>query len=177
MRKQWQESKAPKAKAAPAGPKVEAPSAPVGSALDIRQILNALPHRYPFVMVDRVVELNDDSLVAIKNVTINEPYFQGHFPGQPVMPGVLQVEAMAQAAGLIMLRRGAADEAPKVVFFMSADKVKFRKAVTPGDTLEIRAKLTKVRGRIAAAECECLVNGECVSSAELLFTIADSPNG
>ena len=177
VRKQWQESKAPKAKAAPAAPKVEAPTAPVGSALDIRQILNALPHRYPFVMVDRVVELNDDSLVAIKNVTINEPYFQGHFPGQPVMPGVLQVEAMAQAAGLIMLRRGAADEAPKVVFFMSADKVKFRKAVTPGDTLEIRAKLTKVRGRIAAAECECLVNGECVSSAELLFTIADSPNG
>ena len=93
------------------------------------------------------------------------------------MPGVLQIEAMAQAAGLIMLRRGAADEAPKVVFFMSADKVKFRKAVTPGDTLEIRAKLTKIRGRIAAAECECLVNGECVSSAELLFTIADSPNG
>ena len=84
---------------------------------------------------------------------------------------------MAQAAGLIMLRRGAADEAPKVVFFMSADKVKFRKAVTPGDTLEIRAKLTKVRGRIAAADCECLVNSEVVSSAELLFTIADSPGG
>ncbi len=177
VRKQWQESKAPKAKAAPAGPKVEAPTAPTGTALDIRQILNALPHRYPFVMVDRVVEINDDSLVAIKNVTINEPYFQGHFPGQPVMPGVLQIEAMAQAAGLIMLRRGAADDAPKVVFFMSADKVKFRKAVTPGDTLEIRAKLTKIRGRIAAAECECLVNGECVSSAELLFSIADSPNG
>ena len=176
IRQQWQESRNPKPKAAaePAR-KVEAPLAPLGSALDIRQILNALPHRYPFVMVDRVVELNDESLVAIKNVTINEPFFQGHFPGQPVMPGVLQVEAMAQAAGLIMLRRAKADEAPKVVFFMSADKVKFRKAVTPGDTLEIRAKLTKVRGRIAAAECECLVNGEVVSSAELLFTIADSP--
>ena len=176
IRKQWQESKVPKAKVEPAR-KVKAPTAPIGTALDIRQILNALPHRYPFVMVDRVVELTEDSLVAIKNVTINEPFFQGHFPGQPVMPGVLQVEAMAQAAGLIMLRRGAADEAPKVVFFMSADKVKFRKAVTPGDTLEIRAKLTKVRGRIAAAECECLVNGEVVSSAELLFTIADSPAG
>ena len=174
VRKQWQEFKAPKTKAAPANAKIEAPKAPMGSALDIRQILNALPHRYPFVMVDRVVELTEDSLVAIKNVTINEPYFQGHFPGQPVMPGVLQIEAMAQAAGLIMLRRGAADEAPKVVFFMSADKVKFRKAVTPGDTLEIRAKLTKVRGRIAAAECECLVNGETVSSADLLFTITDS---
>jgi UDP-3-O-[3-hydroxymyristoyl] N-acetylglucosamine deacetylase/3-hydroxyacyl-[acyl-carrier-protein] dehydratase len=155
--------------------KVETPTAPLGNALDIRQILNALPHRYPFVMVDRVVKMESDSLVAIKNVTINEPFFQGHFPGQPVMPGVLQIEAMAQAAGLIMLGRVANDEAPKVVFFMSADKVKFRKAVTPGDTLEIRAKLTKVRGRIAAAECECLVNHETVSSAELLFTIADSP--
>ena len=174
IRKQWQESKDTKSKDTLA--KVEAPTAPKGNALDIRQILNALPHRYPFVMVDRVVEIKDDSLIAIKNVTINEPFFQGHFPGQPVMPGVLQVEAMAQAAGLIMLRRSGADEAPKVVFFMSADKVKFRKAVVPGDTLEIRAKLTKVRGRVAAAECECLVNGDVVSSAELLFTIADSVN-
>ena len=172
VRKQWQDSKVKKS---PAREKIEAPTAPSGTALDIRQILNALPHRYPFVMVDRVTERTEDSLVAIKNVTINEPYFQGHFPGQPVMPGVLQIEAMAQAAGLIMLGRVSTDEAPKVVFFMSADKVKFRKAVTPGDTLEIRAKLTKVRGRIAAAECECLVNGETVSSAELLFTIADSP--
>ncbi len=177
IRQQWQESKtAAKTKSAPKAAKVEAPISPLGNALDIRQILNALPHRYPFVMVDRVVELTDDSLVAIKNVTINEPYFQGHFPGQPIMPGVLQVEAMAQASGLIMLRRAKADEAPKVVFFMSADKVKFRKAVVPGDVLEIRAKLTKVRGRIAAAECECFVNGESVSSAELLFTIADSVN-
>ena len=172
IRKQWLESKEKKTKPQT---KVETPTAPLGNALDIRQILNALPHRYPFVMVDRVVKMESDSLVAIKNVTINEPFFQGHFPGQPVMPGVLQVEAMAQAAGLIMLGRVANDEAPKVVFFMSADKVKFRKAVTPGDTLEIRAKLTKVRGRIAAAECECLVNNETVSSAELLFTIADSP--
>ena len=172
VRKQWQDSKVKKSSARE---KIEAPTAPSGTALDIRQILNALPHRYPFVMVDRVTERTEDSLVAIKNVTINEPYFQGHFPGQPVMPGVLQIEAMAQAAGLIMLGRVSTDEAPKVVFFMSADKVKFRKAVTPGDTLEIRAKLTKVRGRIAAAECECLVNGETVSSAELLFTIADSP--
>jgi len=176
VRKQWQESKEKKKPSAPSSQKIEAPISPKGTALDIRQVLNALPHRYPFVMVDRVIERTDDSLVAIKNVTINEPYFQGHFPGQPVMPGVLQVEAMAQAAGLIMLGRAAIDEAPKVVFFMSADNVKFRKAVTPGDTLEIRAKLTKVRGRIAAAECECLVNGETVSSADLLFTIADSVN-
>lgn len=175
VRRQWQESKEKK-KSPSSSQKIEAPTAPSGTALDIRQILNALPHRYPFVMVDRVIERTEDSLVAIKNVTINEPYFQGHFPGQPVMPGVLQIEAMAQAAGLIMLGRAAIDEAPKVVFFMSADNVKFRKAVTPGDTLEIRAKLTKIRGRIAAAECECLVNGETVSSADLLFTIADSVN-
>jgi len=175
VRKQWQESKEKK-KSPSSSQKIEAPTAPSGTALDIRQILNALPHRYPFVMVDRVIERTEDSLVAIKNVIINEPYFQGHFPGQPVMPGVLQIEAMAQAAGLIMLGRAAIDEAPKVVFFMSADNVKFRKAVTPGDTLEIRAKLTKIRGRIAAAECECLVNGETVSSADLLFTIADSVN-
>jgi len=176
IRKQWQESKNAKTKPKDSLAKVEAPTAPKGNALDIRQILNALPHRYPFVMVDRVVEISDEALTAIKNVTINEPFFQGHFPGHPVMPGVLQIEAMAQASGLIMLRRSGADEAPKVVFFMSADKVKFRKAVVPGDTLEIRAKLTKVRGRVAAAECECLVNGEVVSSAELLFTVADSVN-
>jgi UDP-3-O-[3-hydroxymyristoyl] N-acetylglucosamine deacetylase/3-hydroxyacyl-[acyl-carrier-protein] dehydratase len=90
------------------------------------------------------------------------------------MPGVLQVEAMAQVAGLIMLNKLQGEATPKVVFFMSADKVKFRKAVTPGDTLEIRAKLTKVRGKIACAACECLVAGEPVSSADLMFTIADS---
>jgi UDP-3-O-[3-hydroxymyristoyl] N-acetylglucosamine deacetylase/3-hydroxyacyl-[acyl-carrier-protein] dehydratase len=125
-------------------------------------------------MVDRVLKLEAESIVAIKNVTINEPFFQGHFPGMPVMPGVLQIEAMAQVAGLIMLNKLKGESTPKIVFFMSADKVKFRKAVTPGDTLEIRAKLTKVRGKIACAECECLVAGQAVSSADLMFTIADS---
>jgi UDP-3-O-[3-hydroxymyristoyl] N-acetylglucosamine deacetylase/3-hydroxyacyl-[acyl-carrier-protein] dehydratase len=171
IRKQWLESKTSKGKAKVANVSVDTP---VGNELNIRQILNALPHRYPFVMVDRVLKLEAESIVAIKNVTINEPYFQGHFPGQPVMPGVLQVEAMAQVAGLIMLNKVQAGDSPKVVFFMSADKVKFRKAVTPGDTLEIRAKLTKIRGKIACAECECLVAGETVSSADLMFTVADS---
>ena len=97
-------------------------------SLDIRQVLDLLPHRYPFIMIDRVAELIDENeLVAIKNVTINEPYFQGHFPGMPVMPGVLQVEAMAQAAGILMLRRVSSEG--KIAFFMSADKVKFRQAV------------------------------------------------
>jgi UDP-3-O-[3-hydroxymyristoyl] N-acetylglucosamine deacetylase / 3-hydroxyacyl-[acyl-carrier-protein] dehydratase len=110
--------------------------------------------------------------VAIKNVTFNEPYFNGHFPGNPVMPGVLQLEAMAQAAGVLIVRRN--NWVPKPAFFMSADKVKFRKPVRPGDQLRIHAKLTKVRnGKIAVAEVSCSVDGQVVSSAELMITIVD----
>jgi UDP-3-O-[3-hydroxymyristoyl] N-acetylglucosamine deacetylase/3-hydroxyacyl-[acyl-carrier-protein] dehydratase len=147
---------------------------PDETALDIRRILDTLPHRYPFVMIDRVVEfVGDDALVAIKNVSINEPYFQGHFPGNPVMPGVLQLEAMAQAAGVLMLRRGSAEG--KTTLFMSADKVKFRRPVRPGDQLIINAKLTKTRGdKLAAAEVTCTVDGKVVSSGELMFAVVDS---
>jgi UDP-3-O-[3-hydroxymyristoyl] N-acetylglucosamine deacetylase/3-hydroxyacyl-[acyl-carrier-protein] dehydratase len=147
---------------------------PDETALDIRRILDTLPHRYPFVMIDRVVEfVGSDALVAIKNVSINEPYFQGHFPGNPVMPGVLQLEAMAQAAGILMLRRGSAEG--KATLFMSADKVKFRKPVRPGDQLILNAKLTKTRGdKLAAAEVTCTVDGQVVSSAELMFAIINS---
>jgi UDP-3-O-[3-hydroxymyristoyl] N-acetylglucosamine deacetylase / 3-hydroxyacyl-[acyl-carrier-protein] dehydratase len=143
------------------------------TSLDIRRILDMLPHRYPFVMIDRVVEfIGEDELVAIKNVTINEPYFAGHYPGNPVMPGVLQIEAMAQAAGVLLLRRSSADG--KVTLLMSADKVKFRKAVRPGDQLVINAKLTRTRGnKIATADVSCSVDGLVVSSAELMFTVAD----
>jgi len=149
------------------------------TSLDIRRVLDTLPHRYPFVMIDRVIEIKgDDELIAIKNVTINEPYFQGHFPGQPVMPGVLQVEAMAQAAGMLMLRRTSAEN--KVALFMSCDKVKFRKPVEPGDQLEIHAKMTKekaARGSLlGVAECVCKVNGKPVSSAEVMFTVMDANN-
>jgi UDP-3-O-[3-hydroxymyristoyl] N-acetylglucosamine deacetylase / 3-hydroxyacyl-[acyl-carrier-protein] dehydratase len=146
---------------------------PTETSLDIRRILDTIPHRYPFVMIDRIVEfISDDELVAIKNVTINEPYFNGHFPGNPVMPGVLQLEAMAQAAGVIMLRRIA--NGGKTAFFMSADKVKFRKPVRPGDQIIINAKITKVRGdKLAAAECNCTVGGQVVSSAELMFAVLD----
>ncbi len=146
---------------------------PDETALDIRRILDALPHRYPFVMLDRVVEfVGDDALVAIKNVSINEPYFQGHFPNNPVMPGVLQLEAMAQAAGILMLRRGSAEG--KATLFMSADKVKFRKPVRPGDQLILNAKLTKTRGnKLASAEVTCTVDGQVVSSGELMFAIMD----
>ncbi|MDR2735344.1 MAG: bifunctional UDP-3-O-[3-hydroxymyristoyl] N-acetylglucosamine deacetylase/3-hydroxyacyl-ACP dehydratase [Puniceicoccales bacterium] len=143
------------------------------ACLDIKQVLNTLPHRYPFVLIDRVVEfIGDTELRAIKNVTINEPYFVGHFPGQPVMPGVLQIEAMAQAAGLLMMRRGGIEN--KLAYFMSCDKVKFRKAVVPGDQLEICVKLLKRRGdRIGIAEAQSRVNGKVVSSAELMFSIVD----
>ncbi len=158
------------------GPKKKArPSTvlPTETSLDIRRILDTIPHRYPFVMIDRVVEfVGADELVAIKNVTINEPFFQGHFPNNPVFPGVLQLEAMAQAAGILMLRR--TNKGGKTAFFMSADKVKFRKPVRPGDQLIINAKITKVRGeKLAAAECSCAVDGQVVSSAELMFAIMD----
>jgi UDP-3-O-[3-hydroxymyristoyl] N-acetylglucosamine deacetylase/3-hydroxyacyl-[acyl-carrier-protein] dehydratase len=143
------------------------------TSLDIRRLLDMLPHRYPFVMLDRVVEfVSADELVAIKNVTYNEPYFSGHYPENPVMPGVLQVEAMAQAAGVLLLRRGTGEG--KVALLMSADKVKFRKAVRPGDQVVLNAKLTRTRGnKIATAEVTCSVDGLVVSSAELMFTLVE----
>ncbi len=144
------------------------------TSLDIHRVLESLPHRYPFLMVDRVLEFKgEEEIVALKNVTINEPYFQGHFPGNPVMPGVLQLEAMAQVAGILMLRRTTTEG--KTTFFMSADKVKFRKPVRPGDQLVITAKLLKARGnKLATAEAECTVNGQPVSSAELMFMIVST---
>jgi len=142
------------------------------STLDIRRVLDLLPHRYPFVMLDRVVEAADDTLTAIKNVTINEPFFQGHYPGNPVMPGVLQIEAMAQAAGILLLRKSTMEN--KTALFMSCDKVKWRRPVRPGDQLNINVKMTKLRGTIACAEGECTVGGQIVSSAELMFALVDS---
>jgi len=158
------------------GPKRKARPAtvlPTETSLDIRRILDTIPHRYPFVMIDRVLEfIGNDELVAIKNPTINEPYFTGHFPANPVMPGVLQLEAMAQAAGIVMLRR--TGNSGKTAFFMSADKVKFRRPVRPGDQIIINAKITKCRGdKLAAAECNCTVGGQVVSSAELMFAVVE----
>jgi len=143
-------------------------------ALDIRRILDTIPHRYPFVMIDRVIEIiSDDELIAVKNVSINEPYFQGHFPGRPVMPGVLQIEAMAQAAGILMLRHTTSEN--RIAFFMSCDKVKFRNAVEPGDQIAIHVRLIKKRGnKLAVAAGECKVGDKVVSSAELMFTLVDA---
>ena len=155
--------------AKPAAPKADIATE---TSLDIRRVLDMVPHRYPFVMLDRVVEMSDSELTAIKNVTFNEPYFQGHFPGNPVMPGVLQLEAMAQAAGILMVRRSSTEG--KTTLFMSCDKVKWRKPVRPGDQILIKAKITKIRGAIACAEGECTVNGQVVSSADMMFAFVDN---
>jgi UDP-3-O-[3-hydroxymyristoyl] N-acetylglucosamine deacetylase/3-hydroxyacyl-[acyl-carrier-protein] dehydratase len=149
------------------------PLQPGETSLDIKRIMEMVPHRYPFVMVDRVIEfIGQEELVAIKNVTINEPYFQGHYPGEPVMPGVLQIEAMAQASGLLLLRLGTSEG--KTPFLMSVDKVKFRRPVRPGDQLVINCKLVKIRGnKLAVAEATCTVGGNVVSSSELMFAVVE----
>jgi UDP-3-O-[3-hydroxymyristoyl] N-acetylglucosamine deacetylase / 3-hydroxyacyl-[acyl-carrier-protein] dehydratase len=141
--------------------------------LDINEIMKVLPHRYPFLMIDRILSFEGETkCLGIKSVTINEPFFQGHFPGHPVMPGVLQVEAMAQVASILMMRL--TKSASRVGYFMSADDVKFRKPVFPGDTLFIHAELTKSRGnRLAKAMCRCVVNDAVVSEGELMFTFLD----
>jgi UDP-3-O-[3-hydroxymyristoyl] N-acetylglucosamine deacetylase/3-hydroxyacyl-[acyl-carrier-protein] dehydratase len=146
---------------------------PEGEAvLGIKDIFRILPHRYPFLLIDRVIDFpGDRKCTAVKNVTFNEPFFQGHFPEHPVMPGVLQLEAMAQAASVLVLRLP--DNEGKIGYFMSADRVKFRKPVFPGDTLFIDAEIVKMRRNIGQANCQCSVNGEVVSSGELKFAIMD----
>ena len=136
------------------------------------QIMKLLPHRYPFLLVDRVAKLEGDAIIGIKNVTVNEPFFQGHFPGRPIMPGVLQLEAMAQVAGVLMLTRS--QEKPQLAYFMSAEEVKWRKPVLPGDTLAIEVQLTKARGKIGKARGVCKVRGEVVSEAMVTFMLSDA---
>src|SRR5438874_6889649 len=141
--------------------------------LDTDQVMQILPHRFPFLMVDRILSLDTETkCVGVKTVTINEPFFQGHFPGHPVMPGVMQVEAMAQVASILLFKL--AKTTSRIGYFMSADEVKFRKPVLPGDTIFIHAELTKSRGeRLAKAKCHCVVNDAIVSEAELMFTFLD----
>lgn len=141
-------------------------------SLDINDVMKILPHRYPFLLVDRILKFEgENKATGVKNITINEPYFIGHFPGHPIMPGVLQVEAMAQVASILMLKDP--QNMGKLGFFMSCDKVKFRKPVLPGDTLIIQVEMTKSRGKIGKATGQCLVNDEVVSEAELMFAIMD----
>lgn len=141
------------------------------SVLDVNEVMRILPHRYPFLMVDRVIDFEENSCTGLKNVSINEPYFQGHFPGHPIMPGVLQLEGMAQVSSILMLRKP--ENLGKIGYFLSADNVKWRKPVLPGDTLITEATTTKVRGNIGQTSCRCLVNGEVVSEADLKFALFD----
>jgi beta-hydroxyacyl-ACP dehydratase FabZ len=141
-------------------------------AMKPEQILGLLPHRYPFLLIDRVLELSADRVRALKNVTFNEPYFQGHFPGAPVMPGVLQIEAMAQAGGILALQSVEFDPATHVMLFMAIDAVKFRKAVVPGDQLIIEVVPLR-KGRIFKMKGEIQVDGHVVSSAEFLAGLAE----
>jgi 3-hydroxyacyl-[acyl-carrier-protein] dehydratase len=160
--------------AAPAAPQGPAAAAPGG--MDIKRILSALPHRYPFLLVDRVVELvPGERIWAYKNVTFNEEFFQGHFPGTPVMPGVLQLEAMAQAGALLAFELSKFDAAKKVIYLMAFNNVKFRRPVTPGDRLDLHIKLDRAKGSIFRLSGECKVDGQLVSECEMLATIADKP--
>lgn len=142
--------------------------------MDIAKVLGCLPHRYPMLMVDRVVEMTPQRIVAIKNVTYNEGYFQGHFPGAPVMPGVLQLEAMAQVGGILT---SVICELPgALAYFMSADKVKFRKPVIPGDQLRIEFELVRLKGRIAKGAGRCFVESNLVSEGEVTFMLDSKQN-
>lgn len=150
-----------------------AASVPVpGMALDIRAIMNVIPHRYPFLLVDRILEIEPGKrAVAVKNVTINEAFFQGHFPVRPVMPGVLMIEAMAQVAGVVVLSNPAL--AGKLAFFMSTDQVKFRKVVEPGDQVVMEVEIVKARSRVAQARGVCKVDGQIVCEADMGFAFGD----
>jgi 3-hydroxyacyl-[acyl-carrier-protein] dehydratase len=142
------------------------------AVISAKEILDILPHRFPFLLVDRIVELGGDRIVAIKNVSWNEPYFPGHFPGEPVMPGVLQVEAMAQAAAIMAARSGHFDVSRQLVFFAGIDKVRFRRPVVPGDQLRLEVVPLR-KGKIWKLEGKGTVDGQRACEAELLATIVD----
>ena len=140
---------------------------------DVQQIMQYLPHRYPFLLVDRVLEFEPlKRIVGVKNVTINEPFFQGHFPGHPVMPGVLIIEAMAQVGGLLLM--DSVDEPEhKVVYFMSLDKVKWRKPVVPGDQLVFEVEMVRLRGDVCKLRGMARVDGSVVAEADLTARVMD----
>ena len=141
-------------------------------AYDINQIMEAIPHRYPFLLVDRILSIEGDTkITGLKNVTINEPFFQGHFPGHPVMPGVLLIEAMAQVGAILLLSQSG--NKGKLAYFMTADKCKFRKPVVPGDALIIEAEALSIRSKTARFKGKCLVDGEVVCESELMCALVE----
>jgi beta-hydroxyacyl-ACP dehydratase FabZ len=141
--------------------------------MDVREIQAALPHRYPFLLVDRVLDVTADKIVALKNVSIGEPFFQGHFPGHPVMPGVLIIEAMAQTGALLAVHGGDFDPAKQVIYFMAIDKAKFRKPVVPGDQLRLEVVPLRRGKSVWKMRGEVSVEGTVVCEAEFLATIAN----
>lgn len=142
-----------------------------GKTLDVTTIQKILPHRYPFLLVDRIIECSEKRVVGIKNVTINEPFFQGHFPGKPIMPGVLIIEAMAQTGGVGALN--VKENIGKLAFFMSIKEAKFRKPVVPGDQLVMEVEMLKQKMSILQARGVAKVNGEVAAEAEFMFAFVN----
>ena len=141
---------------------------------NIQEIMDFLPHRYPFIMIDRILEIvPDEKITALKNVTINEPFFQGHFPGTPIMPGVLIVEAMAQAGGVLASTSLPQEKQGALIYFMGIDKVKFRKPVVPGDQLVIEVQILKQRLKAIKMSAIATVDKKIVAEAELMATFGD----
>ncbi|MBY8821369.1 3-hydroxyacyl-ACP dehydratase FabZ [Sphingomonas colocasiae] len=154
----------------------DATQKPAIGPLDVRRVMAALPHRYPLLLVDRVEEIIPDrSIRAIKAVTINEQFFQGHFPGRPIMPGVLVVEALAQAAGVLAVESLGLSGSGKLVYFMSIDGVKFRKPVEPGILLTLQVEFIQKRARVCKFAGKALIDGELAAECEFTAMIADPP--
>ena len=148
-------------------------NSPALQSADIQKLLSILPHRYPFLLIDKIIDIDgDNSATGIKNVTINEPHFTGHFPGNPIMPGVLIIEAMAQTAGAISIISNGFDT-PSIVYFMTIDNAKFRKPVVPGDRMEIRVTKIKRRGNLSKYACVATVDGAKVAEAEVTAMIVN----
>ena len=144
------------------------------TSVDIKRILQMIPHRYPMLMVDRVIDMHlDASAVGIKNVSVNEPFFQGHFPSEPVMPGVLIVEAMAQTAAVLVVATFGADSEGKLVYFMSIDGVRFRRPVVPGDRLELHVSKVQSRANVWKFAGKAIVEGKVAAEATFAAMIRD----
>jgi 3-hydroxyacyl-[acyl-carrier-protein] dehydratase len=141
---------------------------------DIQKIMNVLPHRYPFIMIDRIIELiPGEKVVALKNVTINEPFFQGHFPGNPIMPGVLMIEAMGQAGAVLAAESLSEEEHGSLIYFMGMNKVKFRKPVVPGDQIIFELKFLKQRAKVFKMSGMAFVDEKLVAEAELMASFGE----